>query len=115
MANPAKKRRKVIKPNAKPGIIKQHLLDNFSMLPENNEFLNGHVLYLYVCLCESSRIRTVRELFSHLPSTTQHASESSVSSFLSCEMKKLVSRTLDSFCSSNSPRRGSDYCMIFIL
>ena len=97
MANPAKKRRKVIKPNAKPGIIKQHLLDNFSMLPENNEFLNGHVLYLYVCLCESSRIRTVKELFSHLPSTSQHASESSVFSFLSCEMKKLVSRTLDSF------------------
>ena len=109
MANPAKKRRKVIKPNAKPGIIKQHLLDNFSMLPENNEFLNGHVLYLYVCLCESSRIRTVKELFSHLPSTSQHASESSVFSFLSCEMKKLVSRTLDSFKRSTDPKEFSRF------
>ena len=92
MAFPAKKRRKVIKPKAKPGIIKQHLLDNFSMLPENNEFLRTRAIR-YVCSCESSRIRTVKELLSHLPSTSQNASESYVSAFLSCEIKKLVCRT----------------------
>ena len=57
----AKKRRKMIRPNAKPGIIKRHLLDNLSMLPENNEWTRA---ILYVCLCESSRIRTVKELLS---------------------------------------------------
>ena len=49
------------------------------------------------------------ELLSHLPSTSQHASESSVSAFLSCEIKKLVSRTLDSFKRSTDPKELSRF------
>ena len=38
MAFPAKKRHKVIKPKAKPGIIKQHLLGNFSICLKTMNF-----------------------------------------------------------------------------
>ena len=51
----------------------------------------------------------MKELLSHLPSTSQNASDSSVSSFLSCEIKKLVSRTLDSFKRSTDPKELSRF------
>ena len=97
-----KKRHEVINPNAKPGIAKQFLVDNFSTLPTGGDFLNGHVLYLYVVTCEHSRARTEQELLSHLPTTAQQGS--AIFPCLSAQIKKLVTQTVGKFKKLSDPK-----------
>ena len=78
--------------NLEPGIAKQLLVNKFSTLPTGGDFLNGHVLYLYVITCEHSRARTEQELLSHLPTTAQQGSAYFLR--LSVQIKKLVTQTL---------------------
>ena len=89
---PPNKQRRVSNPDAKPGIIKQFLQENFSTLPAGGKFLNGHILYLYAISCEFSRTRTEQGLVSRFPGTSQQGS--GIFPDLHVKMKKLVSQTL---------------------
>ncbi len=92
---PPKKKRCPPPPN-KPGIGQQHLLDNFSQLPTDGDFLNGHILYLYSCRCGSSWTKTVQEILSLLP-TDSSTPDSCRTASLHAAIKRIVSRTLKKF------------------
>jgi len=74
-------------------ISKKHLLENFSNFPiACEDFLNGHILCLFVSKWDKSHARTKRELLSLLPS------DSATSSLpIDAAINKVVERTLNIF------------------
>jgi len=75
------------------GIAKKYLLENFSNFPIAHEnFLNGHILYIFASKRDKSRARTKRELLSLLPS------DSSISYLpINAAVQNVVERTLNKF------------------
>lgn len=112
---PKKKKTWFRSPEEKPGIAKQHLLDVFAQLPaQSTSFLNGHVLFLFVLECKSSRAMTERKLYELIDQSSMDATQRSrLSSHLKVEIKKLVDKTLGKFkCLSNAEqfRKFSSIC-----
>ncbi|XP_014674001.1 PREDICTED: uncharacterized protein LOC106814216 [Priapulus caudatus] len=61
-----KKKKRSAPPPAKPGVARQHLLDNYSEIPEDGDLKIGHVLYLFH-ENEKSVAKTIRAICSSLP------------------------------------------------
>lgn len=105
------KKKRCAPPLSKPGIGKQHLLDHFSQLPPNGDFLNGHVLYLYSCKCNSTRSSTAKELLHLLPSGSL-TSDKTISTFLDANIKRVVLGTLKKFRKLSCKAEFDSFCDI---
>ncbi len=91
---PPKKKR--CPPHPKLALDNSTYLDNYSQLPTDGDFLNGHILYFYSGRCGSSWAKTVQEILSLLP-TDSSTPDSCRSASLLAAVKRIVSRTLHKF------------------
>ncbi|KAK6186849.1 hypothetical protein SNE40_006117 [Patella caerulea] len=107
---PIKKRRGplrgAVSPTGKPGIARKHLVDNYSERPDApDDLLNGHVLYIYLVKCCSSRARTERELLSFLPPASSHPG-------INNAIKRVVDRTLNTVKRLSDPKQFGTFSSV---
>ena len=89
------------------GIAKKHLLENFSNFPiAREDFLNGHILCMFVSKCNKSFTRTERELLSLLPS------DSATSLTIKGAIRKVVHRTWNKFRRLTDPNEFKKFDLI---
>ena len=93
-----KKRKKTTGGNTsgKPGVTTKFLSDNFSSLPGTENFLNGHVLFLFIT-CSRKRGLTVKKLLSLIIPPVPQNQVVTVRERLAAGVKRVVSQTLDKY------------------
>ena len=70
---PPTKKRRLVNPEAAPGIGKRLLLEKFPLLLSTTDLKNGHILHVYVTSGNSSLVETERHLKTQLPGPTDFA------------------------------------------